>query len=148
MYDGKQVLRFVTNYKSKDLYNIGNEMTNRQGTGNYDKERTKFNVHCKDINSYNLYQEVKQKLESNDIEYLKKTKTNMLNGVTITSGPEFFRTLGMEFKETGRYYQSGQNKGKPILCPDIKKENDIPYDVKKYFDYVMIFQKIKLEKKI
>ncbi|MEG1900480.1 MAG: hypothetical protein RR161_02895 [Bacilli bacterium] len=32
MYDGKQVLRFVTNFKSIDLYNIGNEMANRQGT--------------------------------------------------------------------------------------------------------------------
>ncbi|MEG1820973.1 MAG: plasmid recombination protein [Malacoplasma sp.] len=115
MYDGKQVLRFVTNYKSKDLYNIGNEMTNRQGTGNYDKERTKFNVHCKDINSYNLYQEVKQKLESNNIEYLKKTKTNMLNGVTITSGPEFFRTLGMEFKETGRYYNRAKRRSTYII---------------------------------
>lgn len=26
MYEGKQVVRFVNNYKSKDLYNIGNEM--------------------------------------------------------------------------------------------------------------------------
>lgn len=25
MYDGKQVLRFVNNYKTKDLYLIGNE---------------------------------------------------------------------------------------------------------------------------
>ena len=41
-----------------------------------DKERTKFNVHYKEISSYNLYQEVKQKLESNNIEYFKKTKTN------------------------------------------------------------------------
>ena len=40
MYDGYQVLRFENNYKSKDLYLIGNEMNNRVGTGNYDKERT------------------------------------------------------------------------------------------------------------
>lgn len=45
MYDGKQVLRFVNNYKTKDLYLIGNEMNKRIGTGNYDLERTKFNVH-------------------------------------------------------------------------------------------------------
>ena len=76
MYDGKQVLRIVNSYKSKDLYNIGNEMNKRQGTGNYDKDRTKFNIHYKDINSYNLYQEVKQKLEDNNIEYLHKNKTN------------------------------------------------------------------------
>ena len=42
MYDGKQVLRFVNNYKTKDLYLIGNEMNKRIGTGNYDSERTKF----------------------------------------------------------------------------------------------------------
>ena len=29
MYDGKQVLRFVNNYKTKDLYLIGNEMNKR-----------------------------------------------------------------------------------------------------------------------
>ena len=50
MYDGKQVLRFVNNYKTKDLYLIGNEMNKRIGTGNYDSDRTKFNVHYKDIN--------------------------------------------------------------------------------------------------
>lgn len=32
MYDGYQVLRFENNYKSKDLYLIGNEMNNRIGT--------------------------------------------------------------------------------------------------------------------
>lgn len=32
MYDGYQVLRFENNYKSKDLYLIGNEMNNRVGT--------------------------------------------------------------------------------------------------------------------
>lgn len=40
MYDGKQVLRFVNNYKTKDLYLIGNKMNKRIGTGNYDSERT------------------------------------------------------------------------------------------------------------
>ena len=82
MYDGKQVLRFVNNYKTKDLYFIGNEMNKRIGTGNYDSERTKFNVHYKDINKSNLYQEVKSILEDRNIEYSHKTKTNILNGVT------------------------------------------------------------------
>ena len=72
MYEGKQVLRFENNYKSKDLYNIGNEMQDRIGTGNYDPERTKFNLHFKDIEKYNLYQEVKYQLESRNIEYLHK----------------------------------------------------------------------------
>lgn len=91
MYDGYQVLRFENDYKSKDLYLIGNEMNNRIGTGNYDKERTKFNI--------------KYKLESRNIEYIHKTKTNLLNGVTISSGPEFFMILGLPFKESDRIYQ-------------------------------------------
>ena len=49
MYDGYQILRFENNYKSKDLYLIGNEMNNRVGTGNYDKERTKFNIKYKEL---------------------------------------------------------------------------------------------------
>lgn len=139
MYDGKQVLRFVNNYKTKDLYLIGNEMNKRIGTGNYDSERTKFNVHYKDINKSNLYQEVKSILEDRDIEYSHKTKTNILNGVTFTSGPEFFMTLGLPFKESDRFYQSGDKKGQNILVPDIKSEEDISYEVTKYFDCCMMF---------
>lgn len=94
MHEGKQVLRYVNNYKTKELYLIGNDMNRRIGTGNYDSERTKFNVLYKDINKRNLYQEVKSILEDRNIEYYHKTKTNILNGVTFTSGSEFFMTLG------------------------------------------------------
>lgn len=139
MYDGKQVLRFVNNYKTKDLYLIGNEMNKRIGTGNYDSERTKFNVHYKDINKSNLYQEVKSILEDRNIEYSHKTKTNILNGVTFTSGPEFFMTLGLPFKESNRIYQSGYKKGQNILVPDIKSKDDIPSEVIKDFDCCMKF---------
>ena len=139
MYDGKQILRFVNNYKTKDLYLIGNEMNKRIGTGNYDSERTKFNVHYKDINKSNLYQEVKSILEDRNIEYSHKTKTNILNGVTFTSGPEFFMTLGLPFKESDRIYQSGDKKGQNILVPDIKSNDDIPYEITKYFDCCMKF---------
>lgn len=139
MYDGKQVLRFVNNYKTKDLYLIGNEMNKRIGTGNYDSERTKFNVHYKDINKSNLYQEVKSILENRNIEYSHKTKTNILNGVTFTSGQEFFMTLGLPFKESNRIYQSGDKKGQNILVPDIKSKDDIPSEVTKYFDCCMKF---------
>lgn len=141
MYDGKQVLRFVNNYKTKDLYLIGNEMNKRIGTGNYDLERTKFNVHYKNINKSNLYQEVKSILEDRNIEYSHKTKTNILNGVTFTSGPEFFMTLGLPFKESDRIYQSGDKKGQNILVPDIKSKDDIPSKVTKYFDCCMKFLK-------
>ena len=133
MYDGYQVLRFENNYKSKDLYLIGNEMKNRVGTGNYDPERTKFNITFKDLEKENLYQDVKYKLESRNIEYLHKSKTNILNGVTISSGPEFFMTLGLPFKETDRKYKSGKKEGQNILVPDIKNENDIPAEVCSFF---------------
>ena len=141
MYDGKQVVRFVNNYKSKDLYNIGNEMIKRVGTGNYEKERTKFNVHYKDIDEKNLYQEVKSILENRNIEYLNKSKTNVLNGVTFTSVPEFFQTLGMPFKNTFQKYQSGNKKGQNIFVPNIKDKNDIPKEVTRYFDCCMKFLK-------
>lgn len=134
MYDGYQVLRFENNYKSKDLYLIGNEMNRRIGTGNYDKERTKFNIKYKELEKDNLYQDVKYKLESRNIEYLHKTKTNLLNGVTISSGPEFFITLVLPFKETDRKYKTGKKEGQNIWTPDIKSKDDIPEEVIKYFD--------------
>jgi hypothetical protein len=134
IYDGKQVLRFDTKYKNSDLYNLGNEMTIRKGSGNYESDRTKFNVHYKDMESYNLYQEVKNILNNNNIEYQNKSKTNMLNGITITSGPEFFMTLGMPFKPSGRFYKSGEKKGQEIMIPDIKDKNDIPDEITKFFD--------------
>lgn len=37
-------------------------MNKRIGAGNYDFKRTKFNVHYKNINKNNLYQEVKYNL--------------------------------------------------------------------------------------
>lgn len=141
MYDGKQVLRFHTQYKSSDIYNIGNEMERRKGTGNYDKDRTQFNITYIDYDDSNLYQAVKNKLANENIEYLKKNKTNMLNGVTITSGPEFFQTLGMKFIDSGRTYQSGDKKGQAILVPDIKNKNDIPYEINYYFDYCLEYLK-------
>lgn len=134
MYDEYQVLRFENNYKSKDLNLIGNEMNIRIGTGNYDKERSKFNIKYKELEKDNLYQDVKYKLESRNIEYLHKTKTNLLNGVTISSGPEFFITLGLPFKETDRKYKTGKKEGQNIWTPGIKSKNDIPKEVIKYFD--------------
>ena len=134
MYDGYQILRFENNYKSKDLYLIGKKMNNRVGIGNYDKERTKFNIKYKELEKDNLYQDVKYKLESRNIEYLHKTKTNLLNGVTISSGPEFFMTLSLPFKETDRKYKTGKKEGQNIWTPDITSKNDIPKEVIKYFD--------------
>ena len=52
------MLRVETKYKSKDLYNIGIEMKDRKGTGNYEEVRTDFNVTYR-YKRKNLYQEVK-----------------------------------------------------------------------------------------
>lgn len=141
MYDGKQVLRVETKFKQKDLYNIGVEMKERKGTGNYDKDRQKFNVEYVSMNERNLYQEVKQTLKKNNIEYLNKPSTNLLNGITFTSGPEFFEALGMKFVDSGRTYKTGNKKGQTIKIPDIKSSDDIPQAVSYYFDSCMEYLK-------
>lgn len=141
MYDGKQVVRVATQYKKADLYNIGVEMTNRKGTGNYDKERTKYNVNYVSLNETNLYQEIKQHLKKKNIEFNNKPSTNLLNGITITSGPEFFQSLGMKFKDSGRKYYTGDKKGQSVLVPDIQNDKDIPNAVTYFFDSCMDFLK-------
>lgn len=141
MYDGKQVVRVVTQYKKADLYNIGVEMTDRKGTGNYDKDRTIFNVEYVSLTKNNLYQEVKNNLKTRNIEYLNRPNTNLLNGVTFTSGPEFFQSLGMKFKDSGRTYHTGDKKGQAVMIPDIKSIEDIPNAVSYFFDSCMEFLK-------
>ena len=141
MYDGKQVVRVINNYKKSDVYNIGVEMTNRKGTGNYDKDRTQFNVEYVSLTQNNLYQEVKQTLKSRNIEFNNKPSTNLLNGITFTSGPEFFESLGMKFIDSGRKYHTGDKKGQSVKVPYIKSKNDIPNAVSYYFDSCMDFLK-------
>ena len=141
MYDGKQVLKIESKYKKSDLYNIGIEMTSRKGTGNYDIERTKFNVDYISLTEKNLYQEVKQTLKNRNTDYLDKPSTNLLNGITITSGPEFFQSLGMEFIDSGRTYHTGDKKGQSVLVPNIKSKEDIPNAVSYFFDSCMKFLK-------
>ena len=45
MFDGYQVLTIKNKIKSSDIGGLSKELTNRIGTGNYDKERTKFNIY-------------------------------------------------------------------------------------------------------
>ena len=99
MYDGKQVVRVETQYKKDDLYNIGKEMSDRKGTGNYEETRTEYNVEYIYLTQPNLYQEVKTTLKKRKIKYLDRPNTNLLNGVVFTSGPEFFQLLGMKLAE-------------------------------------------------
>ncbi|MBD9098840.1 hypothetical protein EGP98_04535 [bacterium] len=141
MYDGKQVVRVETQCKKDDLYNIGVEMTDRKGTGNYDKDRTIFNVEYVSLTQNNLYQEVKNNLKVRNIEYQNRPNTNLLNGVTFTSGPEFFQSLGMKFKDSGRTYHTGDKKGQAVMIPDIKAKGDITKAVSYFFDSCMEFLK-------
>ena len=141
LYDGKQVVRVENQYKRDDLYNIGVEMNNRKGTGNYDKTRTEFNVEYVPIMEKNLYQEVKKRLERKNIEYLNRPNTNLLNGITFTSGPEFFESLGMKFVDSGRTYKKGDKKGQIVKVPYIKSKEDIPQAVSYFFDSCMDYLK-------
>lgn len=134
MYDGNQVLRFENKFKSSDLGGLGIELTQRKGTGNYDVERTQFNVQYVPLINKNLSSQVYKKLKDNNIYFDDSKNVNLLNGAIITSGQEFFQSMGMKFKESNRIYQVGKKKGQPILIPDIKSENDIPEKVKNFFD--------------
>ena len=134
MYDGNQVLRFENKYKASDLGGLGIELTERKGTGNYDKERTRFNAKYVSLDGTNLSSKVYSTLNKNNIYYNKGKNVNLLNGAIVTSGPEFFQSLGMKFIETDRVYKVGKKKGQKVLVPDIKSEDDIPQKVKDFFD--------------
>ena len=134
MYDGNQVLRFENKFKTSDLGGLGIELTNRKGTGNYDKERTQFNYSYVPLTMSSLKTQVYYKLKNENIYYNDGKNTNLLNGAVITSGKEFFQSLGMKFVDSGRIHQRGKNKGKPILVPDIKSIEDIPDKVREFFD--------------
>ena len=141
MYDGNQVVRVANSYKKSDLYNIGKEMTDRKGTGNYDKSREEFNIEYVSLTEKNLYQEVKKKLKDRKIEFKDTPSTNFLNGITFTSGPEFFQALGMKFEDSGRTYHTGNKKGQIVMTPVIKSKEDIPNAVIYFFDSCMEFLK-------
>lgn len=141
MHDGNQVVRVENSYKKKDLFNIGKEMNDRIGTGNYDKDRKEFNLEYVSISEKNLYQEVKKILKDRDIEFKDNKTTNFLNGITFTSGPEFFQALGMKFIDSGRTYHTGDKKGQSVLVPDIKSKEDIPNAVSYFFDSCMDYLK-------
>ena len=134
MYDGNQVLRFDNKYKRGDLGGLGIELTDRKGTGNYDKERTKFNTKYVPLDKPNLASQVYSTLEKNNIYYNDGKNVNLVNGAIVTSGQEFFQSLGMKFIESDRTYKVGKKKGQKVLIPDIKSEDDIPLKVKDFFD--------------
>ena len=106
----------------------------RKGTGNYDKDRTIFNYSYVPLSKPTLQEQVYSKLKENKIYYNDGKNTNLLNGAIVTSGKEFFQSLGMKFKDSGRTHQVGKDKGEPILVPDIKSKEDIPEKVMGFFN--------------
>lgn len=99
MYDRNQVLRFENKYKASNLGGLGIELIQRKGTGNYDKNRTIFNYSYVPLSKTTLQEQVYSKLKGNKIYYNDGNNTNLLNGAIITSGKDFFQSLGMKFKE-------------------------------------------------
>ena len=136
MFDGKQVLTITNKIKSNDIGGLGKELTDRIGTGNYDNNRTKYNIEFVPLCSTNLASSTYKTLYRNNVKFNKNNKNiNLLNGCVITSGQEFFKTLGMEFEDTGRTHLTGDHKGEPIEKVIINDKNDIPDKVLEYFNY-------------
>ena len=130
-----QVLTFKNQIKPKDIGGLGVELDQRKGSGNYAKDRTKFNIEYVGLDNHpTLSSKVYETIYSNNIHFNKGDNTNILNGCIITSGPEFFRKLGLPMKDTGRVHVEGNHIGEPIFCPNIKTEEDIPEKVLEYFD--------------
>lgn len=136
MFDGYQVLTITNKIKSLDIGGLSKELTERKGTSNYDKERTKFNVEFVPLCSSDLASSTYKTLYKNNIEFNKNNKKiNLLNGCVITSGQEFFKSLGMQFEDTGELHTEGKHKGEPIQKALIKSKEDIPEKVLEYFNY-------------
>ena len=130
-----QVLTFMNKIKPKDIGGLGVELNKRKGSGNYDKERTEFNIEYVGFNGHpTLSSKVYETIYTNNIHFNTGNNTNILNGCVVTSGPEFFRKLGLPMKDTGRVHVEGKHIGEPIFCPDIKSKEDVPEKVKEYFN--------------
>ena len=130
-----QVLTFKNQIKPKDIGGLGVELNDRKGSGNYDKERTQFNIEYVGFDGHpTLSSKVYETIYTNNIHFNKGNNTNILNGCVVTSGPDFFRKLGLPMKDTGRVHVEGKHIGEPIFCPDIKSKEDIPEPVLEYFN--------------
>lgn len=130
-----QVVTFKTKIKSKDIGGLGVELDQRKGSGYYDPSRTEFNIEYVGLDGHStLSSKVYETIYTRGIHFNKGDNTNILNGCIVTSGPEFFRELGLPMKDTGRTHVEGDHIGEPIFCPDIKSKEDIPEKVLEYFN--------------
>ena len=142
-----QVLRFSNQIKPKDIGGLGVELDARKGSGNYDQNRTQFNIEYVGFDGHpNLSSKMYSVIKKNEIHFNPGKNTNILNGCIVTSGPDFFRKLGLPMKDTGRVYKEGNHIGEPIYCPDIKSKEDIPEKVYEFFNYSYEFLSNFVEK--
>ncbi|MDO4996931.1 MAG: hypothetical protein Q4E69_07100, partial [Bacilli bacterium] len=116
-----QVVTFKTKIKSKDIGGLGVELDQRKGSGNYDPSRTEFNIEYVGLDNHpTLSSKVYETLYTRNIHFNKGDNTNILNGCIVTSGPAFFKELGLPMKKTDRTYIEGEHAGESVYCPNIE----------------------------
>ena len=139
MYSGKQALR-LEKFKASDIGGLDKELKERKGSGKYDSTRTPYNIELINYDGPTLASSTYDYLYSNNINYNpNKKSTKVLNGLIITSGQEFFEHYGMEFKDTGEVYKTGDNVGKPIRHVVIDENHKLPTEIKRFFDESLNF---------
>ena len=139
MYSGKQTLR-LEKFKASDIGGLDKELKERKGSGKYDNTRTPYNIELINYDGPTLASSTFDYLYSNNINYNpNKKSTKVLNGLIITSGQEFFEHYGMEFKDTGEFYKTGDNAGQPIRHVVIDENHQLPTEIKKFFDESLNF---------
>ena len=141
MYSGKQALR-LEKFKASDIGGLDKELKERKGSGKYDSTRTPYNIELINYDGPTLASSTFDYLYSNNINYNpNKKSTKVLNGLIITSGQEFFEHYGMEFKDTGDFYKTGDNAGQPIRHVVIDENHQLPTEIKIFFDESLNFIK-------
>lgn len=141
MYSGKQALR-LEKFNASDIGGIDKELKERKGSGKYDNTRTPYNIELINYDGPTLASSTFDYLYSNNINYNpNKKSTKVLNGLIITSGQEFFEHYGMEFKDTGEFYKTGDKAGQPIRHVVIDENHNLPTEIKKFFDESLNFIK-------
>jgi len=134
MYSGKQALR-LEKFKASDIGGLDKELKERKGSGKYDSNRTPYNIELINYDDSTLASSTYDYLYSNNINYNpNKKSTKVLNGLIISSGQEFFEHYGMEFKDTGEVYKTGDNAGKPIRHVIIDENHGLPNEIKEEKD--------------
>ena len=141
MYSGKQALR-LEKFKASNIGGLDKDLKERKGSGKYDSSRTPYNIELINYDGPTLSSSTFDYLYSNNINYNpNKKNTKVLNGLIITSGQEFFEHYGMEFKDTGEFYKTGDNAGQPIRHVVIDENHKLPTEIKKFFDESLNFIK-------